>query len=271
LSHGTDGTIQVWSPSSQTSSRIFSEHGNVEDAEYIEDGRRIASVGDDGRVLVWPPFGTGTSLLFKHPHQLPFRTIENLDHGEGVAVGDSKGAVWEISLKGLWRQIRPADNSVITILRASSDGTLLAIGNNAGMITIYETAHYEIVREVTFETGIHQIQFDPHNRDLLIVSEGGHVRVVTLSARPRVQWDTLAIDAQNVAYAKDGETFAFVCRNGESWFYSFSAKRWVYARDHLADIPWGLFSYDGSHFASTDRNGVVVVRDMVRTFTGSEK
>jgi WD40 repeat protein len=205
-------------------------------------------------------------VLFENPRKLPFGTIEHLSRRDGVAVGDSQGVVWEVSFKGAPRQIRPADHNEITVLRASLDGTLLAVGTNTGVVTIYETTRYDVVQEITLEAGIHQIQFDPHNRDLLVVSKDGQIRAVTLSALPRVQWATLAMEVQNAAYSKDGETIAIVCRDGASWFYSFPARRWVYTRDHLTDTPWGLFSDDGAHFASTDGNGVVVVRDMARTF-----
>jgi WD40 repeat protein len=181
-------------------------------------------------------------------------------------VGDSQGAVWDIPFKGAPRQIRPAEHNEITVLRASSDGTLLAVGTNTGVVTIYETTRYYIVQKRTLEAGIDQIQFDPHNRDLLIVSKDGQIRAVTLSAQPRVPWTMLAMEAENVAYSRDGETIAIVCRDGVTWFYSFPKSRWVYARDHLTETLWGMFSYDGAHFASTDRDGVVVVRDMARTF-----
>jgi WD40 repeat protein len=98
FSQATDGTVQVWSPEGQTSIREFSKHGNVEDAEYIEGGRRIASVGDDGRALAWSPFGADVSVLFQHPRRLSLRTIESLPSRGAVAVGDSLGAVWVIPL-----------------------------------------------------------------------------------------------------------------------------------------------------------------------------
>jgi WD40 repeat protein len=271
FSQATDGTVQVWSPEGQTSIREFSKHGNVEDAEYIEGGRRIASVGDDGQVLAWSPSGTDVSVLFQHPRRLPLKTIESLPDRGAVAVGDAQGAVWEIPLQGSPRQIRSAEDHVITVLRASPDGGLLGVGTSAGVATIYETANDRVIHEATLEGGIHQIQFDPHNRDLLIASKDGQVRVVTLSVRPRVQWQALAIDALNMAYSRNGEMIAFLCRDGGSWFYSFSADRWVHGRDHAADVPWGTFSHDGARLVSTDRGGVVVVRDMAKTFSGSER
>jgi WD40 repeat protein len=271
LSHDFDGTVQVWSPEGQTPIRTFPEHGNVQDAEYIEGGRRIASVGDDGRALAWSPFGADVSVLFQHPRRLSLRTIESLPSRGAVAVGDSQGAVWEIPLEGAPRQIRAADDRAITVLRASPDGGLLAVGTSTGVATIYETANYGVRHEATLEGGIHQIQFDPHNRDLLIASKDGRVQAVTLAARPRVQWTTLAIDALNLAYSSDGEKIAFVCRDGGSWFYSFSADHWIHGRGHAAEVPWGTFSPDGARFASTDRSGAVVVRDMPRTFSRSER
>jgi WD40 repeat protein len=114
--------------------------------------------------------------------------------------------------------------------------------------------------------GIRQISFDPRNRDLLIASEDGHVRIVALDARRAAPWRDLSVAARDVAYDREGDMIAFVCEDGGAWFYSWRAGSWRYARDHATNVLSGRFSRDGALFASADSSGAVVVRDVTRTF-----
>jgi WD40 repeat protein len=74
---------------------------------------------------------------------------------------------------------------------------------------------------------------------------------------------------RDVAYAPDGETIGFVCSDGGTWLYSTRGDRWVYVRDHNTDTLVARFSPDGRRFASSDRQGVVIVRDVESTFAAA--
>jgi WD40 repeat protein len=266
LSGSRDGTVRTWSPTGTAPIRVFSEHASaVGDAEYIEGGRHVVSVGDDGRLLRWSPLGGKASVLFEHV--LPLNTLEVVHHNDHVVVNDSEGAVWDVSPGRVASQIRAPDGDLVTILRTSPDGRFLAIGTEKGSVTVYETGGYRVVRRTAMATGVRQINFDPLNRDLLIASEGKQVRVVSLDSRRSLPWYDLAVAARDVAYDQGGETIALVCRDGGTWFYSVSAGAWVYIRDHSTDVLSGRFLRDGALFVSTDAHGWVVTRDVARTFS----
>ncbi len=270
LSFSNDGTVRAWSPADQHSVRTFKQHaGVIGDAEYTDGGRHIASVGDDGRLLLWSPQGDDVSVLFTH--SAPLNALEVLAHDGHIVVHDPAGAVWDVNPRGLAKEVRAADGTDIRLLRASQDGRLLAIGTASGAVTVYETGRYTVLRETTLPDSIRQIYFDPSDRDLLISSEAGHVRLLALDARRSIPWHDVAIEARDVAYSPDGETLAFVCRDGGSWFYTVRDNAWVYARDHTTSVLSGRFSRDGTSFVSTDRNGFVVVRNVSKTITRKER
>jgi WD40 repeat protein len=262
-----DGTVRIWSATDDQAAplRVFAGHGGmIGDVEYIEGGRRLASVGDDGRLLIWSPTGDDAAVRFMHT--APLGALELLPRSGHLVVHDAAGAVWDVSPEGVARPIRKADGSVIRALRASPDGALLAVGLGTGEVTVYETNDYKPVHQSTMAAAIRKINFDPQNRDLLIVSEDGRVRLASLDARRALPWRDLKVGARDAAYGKDGQVIAFVGEGGSAWFYSVTSNLWVYARDHALDIPSGRFSPDGSRFVSTDRSGVVVIRDTLGIF-----
>jgi serine/threonine protein kinase/WD40 repeat protein len=266
LSVSHDKTIRVWSVEGGAPMRVFRGHaGGVGDADYVEGGRRVVSVGDDGKLLMWSPRDANASMLFVHWKEL--RALEVLHYIDHVAVHDPAGAVWDVSMDGTFRQIRAADDSEISILRASPDGRFLAVGTVSGRVELYETTGYRIVHTTALGAGIRQIAFDPQNRDLLIVSEDKHVRSVSIDARRTLPWRDLAVGAREVTYGKDGELIALTGEDGGAWFYSVPKDRWIYTRDHVTLVTSGQFSHDGTSFASTDVSGKLVIRDVARTFS----
>jgi WD40 repeat protein len=124
------------------------------------------------------------------------------------------------------------------------------------------------------EGSIRKIAFDPLDRDLLIAREAGHtqfghVQLVALGMQRAVPWHDVAASVRDVAYAPDGETIGFVCADGGTWLYAVRGDTWAYTRDHDTDVFTGKFSPDGSLFATTDRRGVVVVRNVAATLAAA--
>jgi eukaryotic-like serine/threonine-protein kinase len=270
LSYSYDGSVRVWRTSDSTMSRLFADHASlVEEADYIEHGRRIVSSGDDGRLLAWSPGGVDVTVLFKHSS--PLTGLEVLKHNDHVVVKDTKGSIWDVSLHGEIKQVRYADASAVTVLRASSNGSLVAAGTDAGIVVVYDTSDWHVVQAIKAGGSIRQIQFDPMGRDLLIASEAGHtqsghVQLVALGRQRTLPWHEVSAAVRDVAYAPDGETMGFVCADGGAWLYSARSDLWVYTRDHEADTSIALFSPDGKSLVSADRQGRVVARDVATTF-----
>ena len=264
LSVSYDGTVRVWDPRKSESIRVFTGHnGGVRDAEYVGAGDRIVSAGDDGRVLAWTIEGDDAAVLLKHA--APLETLEVLAYSKHIVVHDSDGVVLDIAPDGVVKRITEKSTDAITLLRASVDGRRVAIGRASGAVTVHDTADYHILQELSVGASVHQIQIDPKNRDLLVQSDAGTVRVVALGQSRTLPWRELVTRARDVAYSPDGETLAFVCADGETWFYSAGRDAWAFARDHALAPLSGRFSPDGKMFVTADSTGAVVVRDVARS------
>jgi WD40 repeat protein len=273
LSFGYDGTVRVWDAVSHAPLRVFADHSSiVEDAVYIDAGRRIASIGDDGRLLTWSANGNDTFVLFTH--QSPLVSLEVLKASNHLVVADNVGEVWDVSPDGRAHQIRIADSQTITELRASTEGRRLAIGTDRGAVTVYDTATWKITNFFISSGAIRQIEFDPLNRDVLVAAEGGasptgQVQLIPLGTRQESPWSSVVILARTISYSYNGQAIAFVCFDGGTWLYSRRDNLWSYTRDHDADALAGVFSPDGKLFASSDRHGRIVIRDVKLTFANT--
>jgi WD40 repeat protein len=264
LSYSADGTVRLWRAGDGAPIRVFADHGRtVHGAAYIDAGRRVVSIGDDGRLLAWSPGGTGSTVLFTQP--LALTALEVLRPSDHMVVQDAAGSIWDVAPDGQARQVRKPDGASVTVLRASLDGRLVATGTDKGSVVVYDTTGWAVIATVKVDSGVRQLRFDPQDRDLIIVSENAHVRAVSLGAARTLAWHDITLPARSVAYAPDGETLGFVCTDGGTWFYDIRRDRWGYALDHSSDTFSPVFSPDGTLFASSDRRGTITVRDVAAT------
>jgi WD40 repeat protein len=95
--------------------------------------------------------------------------------------------------------------------------------------------------------------------------------LAALDDRRTVRWQTITVAVRDVAYASDGETMAVVCGDGGIWLYATRTDTWAYALDHDTDVFTGAFSPDGERFASVDKRGRVVIRDVRSTLTEAQR
>ncbi|HET9626710.1 MAG TPA: serine/threonine-protein kinase [Kofleriaceae bacterium] len=269
LSYSFDGSVRTWRTTDWTAMRTFTAHaGLVANAEYVEGGRRIVSVGDDGRLLAWSPEGDDLEVLFRHG--APLTGVEVIPQSDRVVVKDARGGLWQVALHGEARMVRAPDGADIRRMRAAASGAYFAIGTDTGAVTVYDTATWRPIRELELGSVIHQIAFDPHSRDVLIASEAGpsrtgRVRLVSLDARRTLPWHEITGEIRGIAYAPDGETIAMVSKDGGMWLYTVAGDAWSYAHDHDVEVSSVQFSIDGKHVISSDRRGVVILRDVDAT------
>jgi WD40 repeat protein len=202
-------------------------------------------------------------------HDEPLITLQVLAGTNDIVVGDSAGNVWNVSTQGTTRQIRGADESAVTKINASSDGKLLAVGQESGVVTVYRTASWTIDRKLALRGTIARIEFDPLDRDMLVNSEDGLVYLVSLDARRSAGWASMPVRSREVKYSPDGERIAITTLEGGTWFYSMPDGAWRYVHDHPTPLCSGQFSPDGSTFVSIDEDGTVVARDLDATFSRS--
>jgi eukaryotic-like serine/threonine-protein kinase len=265
LSYGGEGSVRIWNVGESTPVRVLAGHrGAVTGARYIESCQCVVSSARDGQLLMWPPEATEAISLHKGPE--PLTALEILSHSDHAIVQDAAGAIWDASPAGAARKVRHADAASVTAIRASADGRLFAIGTDQGIVTIHDTTDWRTIASAKLDGRIRLVRFDPRARDLIAISEQGHVRILALGPARTLAWNNVSMPARSVAYSPNGEVLAFVCSDGASWLYDIRRDLWVHTLDHASETSWLAFSPDGALLASSDRRGSVIVRDVAATF-----
>jgi WD40 repeat protein len=141
-------------------------------------------------------------------HVGPLLSLEALSTTNDIVVRVSAGALWAVELRGNVKQVQQGSNVAATSMRASKDGTLFALGREDGSVTLYRTVDWTILNSFAITGTIARIVFDPQNRDMLIQSEDGLVRLIPLAARRSVSWQDFHVEAHDIAYDASGDVLA---------------------------------------------------------------
>ena len=220
-----DGALRVWTKREQgwgQALELNGHKGTVNDIAFAPDGERIASAGDDGRIVIWRLAVPGERQVLRADGPSVLGLSFSGD-------GQSLAAVGEDQVIRLWESHWYGPGRVIGTLRDiplavgfSPRGSLLAVAGAEGYVTVWDKS---IPGEPRVLKGhfdaVNALAFSPDGRRL---ASAGADRMVKI-------WDT------------------------DSWREVLSI------RDHDDQIEGLTFSSDGVELASVGTDGAIVIRD----------
>jgi eukaryotic-like serine/threonine-protein kinase len=187
LAAGTrDGTVHLWDESEGRFSgyRTATHHeGAVTQLSFHPDGTRLASAGEDGRVLI-VDVADGEKLLMVCDLETPIRSVAYHPGGEWLAFAgdDHEISLWDASGRGRVRRLGTVGES-IGALAFSQDGRHLAAGDNSGTIRIWDLSaeNPPVILSASFE-GINALAFTPDGSRLASAGADGMVKIWDFAA-----------------------------------------------------------------------------------------
>ncbi len=142
----------LWERLADCEGEIGKEKGeaSVETAVFSEDDRYVASVSHEGGdIIVWDS-ESGESKLERSTNY-PLKSISFSPYQNHILVGGQNRflKIMDIHTGEIIHKLDAMD--AVECIAFSNDKKLLAVGNNSGMILVWETSGYEIIKELTHD------------------------------------------------------------------------------------------------------------------------
>jgi WD40 repeat protein len=262
-----------------TQSASISAHaGRVFDVEWAPDGSLLASIGDDGKVMLWDG-QTAEAVATLGTHQGPGATVSFSPDGallvsadRGVERGPGGSVyVWNVADRTLRAEL-PGHQQGVRTAEFSNDGDVIATADGRGEIRIWETQSLTLVRQWPANEQVNLVW-------ALDFSSAGLLATVDSSEDLRV-WDPTTGDqvgrpvsglgtngATGVGFDASGDTIAVVTRGGElhlvDWKQGVNLATSQIVAHPDAESFRLVFDSTGSKFATTGTDGVLRVWDLL--------
>jgi WD40 repeat protein len=146
-----DSTVRIWDVASGQEQRVLVGHTDVSEnlhyngisnLSFSPDGERLATAGEDGLVKIWDvETGEELSSLSAHPDGRAALSIAFSHDGRFLAAGTELPSIitiWDSSTGEDLMTLPGYEANRIFQLAFSPDGNLLAVGNNGGLLEVWQ-------------------------------------------------------------------------------------------------------------------------------------
>ncbi|MDJ1172061.1 hypothetical protein PMG71_21755 [Roseofilum sp. BLCC_M154] len=253
VSASLDKSAKVWRLNNALM-EVWEGEGSLNGVSVSADGRKIATIGDNGRVTLWQPDGTVLKSWKGHQGQVWGVTFTP-DSQELITAGDDRQVkIW--NLKGELLQTLEGHRDVVLSVRVSPDGKTIASGSKDYTVNLWRRDGTLLKTLVTDNSAINWVSFSPDGRLVAAASDEGRVKlwrtdgtqVGTLRHRAGVWGVTFSPDGQAIATASYDSRVKLWNRQGQ-----LLSEPLEHEGNTVTSV---VFSPDGEQLASASDNTI---------------
>lgn len=219
--------------------------GAIQCAAWSRDGKRFATAGETGEILVWDAATKKPVATMQSPDDRVYALAFSAD-GKRLWMANADPIVWDIETQKALRTYED-DDSIATSVAVSPDGSRVAFAGVSSPVVILDEKSLEVLKTIPVPRGVENgkvAAFRPDGRLLaLLPGRGGNVSIVDLEKGEFLPaGDPVDRRVQGIAWRADGK-LVICSSNGEVWIGS--EKRSLGRKGQ-----WASVSPDGRRFAT---------------------
>jgi WD40 repeat protein/tetratricopeptide (TPR) repeat protein len=208
---GQDENLHTWNLTARKGVRSDPGHtGNISDVQYSPDGARVATVGDDGRLIVRDA-STGAEVwnIIAHQNAGGTRLAYRPAGRHIISVGwDRAVKVWDADTGKLVRELPGHRNSVLGVAWSAANPRRVASASYDGTVRVWDPETGVELWSVSSHGGrVGRVAFSPDGKSLASTGDDGTVRLwdaETGAARATLKGHVGQVEP--VAFTPDGQT-----------------------------------------------------------------
>ena len=247
---------------------MFVRYGHADQIRSIAfspDGALLASASADKTIRVWD-VAKGKQIRSFVPTDYDCFSVAFSPDGKSLWGGGQQNLwVWDVATGNLIRRVT-AELGFFKVLRFSQDGNLLATGQGAGMIQLWNPKTFTVVKTLqpstTRETEVTDFWFLDSAKTLLIKDVSGRLRSRNIGSSIDTIWHVSFPVATRAGYVKrDGTRFAAVTRGERQLvIWDCDSSKIVTTIDGVpSDVLRVAFAADGDLVLTAERNDTLEI------------
>jgi len=279
ITHSMDGTILPESLEalhrSIISSRIqmtLEGHNTwVESADYSPDGMRLATIGEDGTVIVWDTL-TGKELLrmagtSEQDNQVFTQLVAYSKDRKVLVAGDGDLVkIYEAESGRLIKDLKE-HQAYVTAIAISKDGKYIASGALDGSVIIWDVMNgYSPLQLIGHTDAVENLTFSPDGKWLVTAGDDPAIKIWNVQAGDLLQdYTDFEAGPWEVFFSPDGDRLSYSDADWGIHVWKIDSEATddptTFWTQELLTIPnayGGIFSPEGSQLAGVSGNDIKV-------------